>query len=411
MKAKYALGGPDIKKRLTSFVLVATASLLGGLLLLTLAQPAAAQQEPPQPEKPGPVTSMELSATTDSVTVSWDAPESGGTPNRYIVHLKPKDSGKGKTKRPRASRLSVTFENLEAGKIYNVWVRAQNEGGKGERVHATATLPVAEPKVIPQPQEPPGAETVQLQQQRSTSTRDIVWSATLTIYEDPSGAFLGCDNVNRYKVLAYFWPNGSTCGENLSHTSFKHNGKTYYITRFYLGPDLRLFLSADDLYTIHHDTNLHDLALRVGDDAFLSIIDGLQVSGKSATWEDPGLNWTSGQEVSVSLETLSPAPTNVTITPGDEKLDLSWTPPVNTTVTGYEVRYYYRSPGSRGADWIDAGHTGTDPEHRMTGLTNGAIYSVQVRAKHSDGHSAWSFPRGSTFFYIGFEGTPVGPPP
>ena len=97
---------------------------------------------PPEPEEvPGPVIDLQLSATSDSVTVSWSAPETGGAPDGYIVHISPEDGGKGKTKTPKAKKTSVTFNNLEAGTAYEVWIRAQNEAGKGERVHATITLP------------------------------------------------------------------------------------------------------------------------------------------------------------------------------------------------------------------------------------------------------------------------------
>ncbi len=96
---------------------------------------------------PGPVTGLQLTAEGVSLIVSWGAPapDSGGEARGYIVHLKPEDGGKGRTKTPRAKKTKVTFDNLEAGRTYRVWVRAQNEAGKGERVHATITLPEAEP--------------------------------------------------------------------------------------------------------------------------------------------------------------------------------------------------------------------------------------------------------------------------
>ena len=96
---------------------------------------------------PGPVTGLEVAATGDGVTVSWSAPETGGAPDGYIVHLKPEDGGEGsgRTKTPRAKKTQVSFDNLEAGRTYKVWVRAGNEAGKGERVHASITLPEAEP--------------------------------------------------------------------------------------------------------------------------------------------------------------------------------------------------------------------------------------------------------------------------
>ena len=52
--------------------------------------------------------------------------------------------GKGKTHRPEAGKTTTTFRNLEAGATYSVWVRAQNDAGKGERVHASITLPEPE---------------------------------------------------------------------------------------------------------------------------------------------------------------------------------------------------------------------------------------------------------------------------
>ena len=96
-------------------------------------------------EIPGPVIDLQLSATSDSVTVSWSAPETGGVPDNYIVHIKPEDGGKGRTKTPKAKKNTVTFNNLEAGRTYEVWVRAENGAGKGERIHASITLPQAEP--------------------------------------------------------------------------------------------------------------------------------------------------------------------------------------------------------------------------------------------------------------------------
>ena len=96
---------------------------------------------------PGPVTGLEVVATGDGVTVSWSAPETGGAPDGYIVHIRPEGGaeGSGRTKTPKAKKTRVNFESLEAGQTYQVWVRAQNEAGKGERVHTTITLPEAEP--------------------------------------------------------------------------------------------------------------------------------------------------------------------------------------------------------------------------------------------------------------------------
>ncbi len=104
--------------------------------------PAAQEQQ--AAELPGPVVGLELTASAEnSVIVRWSAPETGGAPKGYIVHLKPENGkkGSGKIKRPKAKKTQVKFNNLQSGQTYEVWVRAQNEAGKGERIHATITLP------------------------------------------------------------------------------------------------------------------------------------------------------------------------------------------------------------------------------------------------------------------------------
>ena len=97
---------------------------------------------------PGPVIDLTLRLKNGGVQVSWQPPEAGAAPTRYIVHLRPDggEQGSGKTKRPKATKTKVTYRNLEPGTTYQVWVRAQNALGKGERVHATITLPQAQPE-------------------------------------------------------------------------------------------------------------------------------------------------------------------------------------------------------------------------------------------------------------------------
>ena len=95
-----------------------------------------------EPVVPGPVIDLTLTAEGDKVVVRWAAPTIGSAPEGYIVHLKPEGgkAGSGKTRRPKAKKTKVTYNKLEAGVTYNVWVRAQNEAGKGGRVHSTITL-------------------------------------------------------------------------------------------------------------------------------------------------------------------------------------------------------------------------------------------------------------------------------
>ena len=83
-------------------------------------QPQAAQPQQQQQqtvELPGPVVSLQVTASkAKSVKVSWNAPETGGAPNGYIVHLKPEDGekGSGKTKRPKAKKTQVHIQQTRA---------------------------------------------------------------------------------------------------------------------------------------------------------------------------------------------------------------------------------------------------------------------------------------------------------
>ncbi len=99
---------------------------------------------PPAPtQAPGPVLDLQLTATADSITATWQAPATGGAPTRYIAHIRPEggEAGSGKTKYPKTKKPETTFRNLEAGTTYKVWVRGENAMGKGERVHASISLP------------------------------------------------------------------------------------------------------------------------------------------------------------------------------------------------------------------------------------------------------------------------------
>ena len=94
-------------------------------------------------------------------------------------------------------------------------------------------------------------------------------------------------------------------------------------------------------------------------------------------------------------------PTGVTLTPGDEKLDVSWTKPAGgDAINFYTVEWQEK-------DDIDAG-TGspsfssaiavTDTTYEITGITNGTEYGVRVTASNNSGHAdsdyAYTMPAG-----------------
>ena len=75
---------------------------------------------------------------------------------------------------------------------------------------------------------------------------------------------------------------------------------------------------------------------------------------------------------------------------GSDSLKVSWREPENRgpEIVDYEVRY--REGGEEG--YSDGGHEGTSLEVRLSGLKEGTVYEVQVRAVNEEGMSEWSEP-------------------
>ena len=75
---------------------------------------------------------------------------------------------------------------------------------------------------------------------------------------------------------------------------------------------------------------------------------------------------------------------------GSGSLKVSWTEPENRgpEITDYEVRY--REGGEEG--YSDGGRQGTGLMVRLSGLKEGTVYEVQVRAVNQEGMSEWSEP-------------------
>ena len=75
---------------------------------------------------------------------------------------------------------------------------------------------------------------------------------------------------------------------------------------------------------------------------------------------------------------------------GSDSLQVSWREPENRgpEIVDYEVRY--REGGEAG--YSDGGHEGRGLEVRLSGLKEGTVYEVQVRAVNEEGMSEWSEP-------------------
>ena len=125
-------------------------------------------------------------------------------------------------------------------------------------------------------------------------------------------------------------------------------------------------------------------------------------SGTAASRQHAGLAANASHKVDGSVVTSAPAaPAAPTVAAAASTiLSVSWTAPTNlgsaSAITDYDLRYYAgASDPTDTADWIEEGEMGGPPDPgmgtsaRITGLTKGTAYRVQVRAL-GDQESPWS---------------------
>ena len=97
--------------------------------------------------------------------------------------------------------------------------------------------------------------------------------------------------------------------------------------------------------------------------------------------------------VTITRQSPAGAPTNLRVTAGDRKLDLTWTAPSGATVTGYDVHYTSSNAVAAGAaagsnpamEWVAVSRSGAATTQPITGLTNNKPYRVRVRVQGGTG--------------------------
>ncbi len=100
---------------------------------------------------------------------------------------------------------------------------------------------------------------------------------------------------------------------------------------------------------------------------------------------------TFNQYVAASLiqTTVPGVPTNVTVTPGNNQVSLSWLPPSNTggsAITGYTVTYGVTTASPTSSSYTTSGCTTAGTLSCVVGgLTNGTSYTFMITATNSNG--------------------------
>ena len=213
--------------------------------------------------------------------------------------------------------------------------------------------------------------TLPVQAQAQTT----IWSSTLTVTNTDTNT-PGCNDTY----------DNSACVDYLGDDSFNYNGSTYGFLWILNYPSDRLEIRFHEFL----GTDTQDLTLNVDGTAF-AFEDADEPHPKTRSWNNPTLNWTPGDTVSLTLTDFSgrpsvPSAPSIGATEGSNtSLDVGWLEPANA---GPNVNYDLRYQRNEGA-WTNGPQDVTAKFANITGLSAGT-YRVQVRASNNNGDSNWS---------------------
>ena len=287
---------------------------------------------------PGAPGNVQASGNAELV-VTWDAPtDTGGSAvTGYTVQWKSGSQSFNTTRQATVTTTTHTIPTLTNGTTYTVRVKATNANGDSGWTEITAT-----------PASGPGVGTV-------TPGSITQTSAVITV------TIANPDTNSRTVNLQY-----------------KRNAGTAWT-----GVNSKSTVSAAVTFPLSGLTGNTDYDVRASLDSTFN-------SGVvTATFK--------------TSPTAPAPPTGVGITDrGDGELTVEWDAPTDdggSSVTGYKVQWKSGTQSFGSSRQATAGATATS--HKITGLTNGTVYTVRVKAVNAVGDSAPSL--------TDFD-TPVGPP-
>ena len=98
---------------------------------------------------PGPVRNITEETTTDTFTLAWDLPATGGAPTRYRIRYGTgSDTSSNPYRETTTTSRTVTIRSLQAATTYGYRIRAENDDGHSVYVDGTLATDAA-PIVVP----------------------------------------------------------------------------------------------------------------------------------------------------------------------------------------------------------------------------------------------------------------------
>ena len=301
-----------------------------------------------------PAALSALTATPQSKTqieLSWTGVNTAGRPDitNYVIETRKKgETGWAGATTWNSSSLTVTFTwaNRTAATTYEIRVQAQSDEGKGPWTTVEATT----------------------------------WSNYNPTFADDTAT----------RSIAENSAVGTNIGAAVAATDSESDTLTYSLT----GTDASTFdIGATTGQITVKTGNIPDYESKTSYSVTVGVSDSKDVDGDADTVVDDTIDVTINvTDVNEPPPKLSTPTVAVNSTTPDTKLDVSWTAPTTTQMSGkpavsdYDVQY--RLTGA--SDWTDASYTGTGTSTTLTGLTSGKQYEVQVRAVNAESDGAWS---------------------
>ena len=297
--------------------------------------------EPPDP--PAAPTVTPKSGTTDSLDVTWAAPDTTGKPDITGYELQYQVEGTDpvdwSTVNVTVTGATAVISGLESYTNYEVQVKASNDEGSSDWSESG--------------------------EGRTNNTPPT--------FNDDDGS----------GTTTRFLPENTAAGESVGlpvEATDDGSSLTYTLE----GTDVDSFTIVSTSGQIqtkqgvsydHEDKPSYSVTVKAEDD-----------EGSTATIE-----------VTIEITDVDeppPPPAAPTVTPKSgttDSLDVTWDAPDTAgkpDITSYELQYQVK--GTDPAAWSTPTATGTDPSHTITGLDSGTTYEVQVKASNDEGTSGWS---------------------
>ena len=337
----------------------------------------APTQETPPTTVPAPGPVRELSAeggsVSGSIAVSWDAPNTGGTPDLYRVESRQGSAAwqAGGT----TTQTSLSIGDLVGGSNYSIQVRAENSGGNSRWRSTTATATNG-----PQTQYAYRAsQTAPLFDAPASGTPDN-WS---------SGELTWTDTAPRVWRISRTRPSGGNW--SAWGTLEKYSERPAASATFYQRDS-----SAPSTPGTQTGTNISTPSTWQTTQPTATATESVwSTTANRAKGETPWVFTVPTQETPPTSGTAPGLPRNFDADTGSPltagSIDLDWDAPTSGgTPTGYRVEYRFSS-----GSWL-LGATPTLTNVSLILPRAGALYQFQVRAENSADNSGWVETTGTT---------------